>query len=172
MHSVIMPNVMAPVVRGSMTTPPLLYKINCSLPPFYSRNGPLSCILTWVDDAVLITDTKLMDLGWFCSINLLIIFGLTLGGTGNLCTFLDKWVGYQCCHGSYIKVPGKSTYTFSAERLRISAPCQASVVEASRRKAEICWRWAENIYVDLPWPLHQGLHSEHFIFIVTYEQAQ
>jgi hypothetical protein len=48
--------------------------------------------------------------------------------------------------------PGKSTYTFSAERLRISTPCQASVVRASRQKAEICRRWAENVYVDLPWP--------------------
>ncbi len=48
--------------------------------------------------------------------------------------------------------PGKSTYMFSVT-FRFLLPRQASVVKASRRKAEICRRWVENIYVDLPWPI-------------------
>ncbi len=48
--------------------------------------------------------------------------------------------------------PGKSTYTFSAERLLLSAPRQASVGTANRRGggAESRRRSAENVYVDLP----------------------
>jgi hypothetical protein len=51
--------------------------------------------------------------------------------------------------------PGKITYTFSAKRMQIFAPRQASVGRASRRgerKVEIHIRSAENIYVDLPLP--------------------
>jgi hypothetical protein len=49
--------------------------------------------------------------------------------------------------------PGKSTYTFSTERLLLSAPRQASVGKASRQGvggAENGRRSAENVYVDLP----------------------
>ncbi len=48
--------------------------------------------------------------------------------------------------------PGKSMYTFSAERLLLSAPRQASVGRASRQGggAESGRRLAENIYIDLP----------------------
>jgi hypothetical protein len=52
--------------------------------------------------------------------------------------------------------PGKSTYTFSAERLPLSAPHQASVGRASRwgwgGGAESRRRSLENVYVDLPGP--------------------
>jgi hypothetical protein len=49
--------------------------------------------------------------------------------------------------------PGKSMYMFSAERLPLFTPCQASVGRASRRgeqKAESGKHSAENVYVDLP----------------------
>jgi hypothetical protein len=47
---------------------------------------------------------------------------------------------------------GKSTYTFSAQRWRISAFRLLALTTEAWRGAEIRRRSAENVYVDLPEP--------------------
>jgi hypothetical protein len=50
------------------------------------------------------------------------------------------------------KGQGKSTYTFSTQRRRISAFCLLALTTEAWRGVEISRRLAENVYVDLPGP--------------------
>jgi hypothetical protein len=56
-----------------------------------------------------------------------------------------------------LKGQGKSTYTFSAEHLPLSAYCSPPHLLALRGKQNV----TENVYVDLPGPSNA---EEHFIY--------
>jgi hypothetical protein len=62
---------------------------------------------------------------------------------------------YQVMHETGVRVNQRIRF----RNIPLSPPRQASMVRASRRKAEIRRRWAENVYVDLPWPMKQWLCS-------------